>query len=450
MGHAGNDGDDGGCSVSGEQTIRRGVRNARYAAIPNHVFEDDRLSMEARWLLGYLLSKPDNWTVVIGDIVKRGKCGRDKARKMIAELVEVGYADREQTREDGKFSASVLVIYDEPMPREGERNQAANESVAFLPQTDLPATAKPSPDSPAPVKSALSNNSDLAITDDSNLRESASERDGQEEENPVAVERAFKRWYPSWPTYVDDSEPKARIAWQRLLPSERLKAAELTQAYVEAAKGSGRKYICSAQVYLSERRWEKLAELPKPAVSRALADRIAVPVLGPAFAAAYLAEVLKAPRAVRLPDDIRKRVEGAYEVRQRNNPQRARDYLAERGISLDAEGRLVFSPCFERDEERRQRMAEGWPDANRLRDAARDRQHVTVPSRLERLKGAMEPVKIDSERMAAWRAWFEARFLPFPPLQDWGGYFPAGGPDRLDDFHAALAQASDEGEHDAA
>ncbi len=92
--------------MSSEQTIRRGVRNARYAAIPNHVFEDERLSMEARWLLGYLLSKPDNWTVVIGDITRRGNCGRDKARKMIAELVELGYAEREQVRDDGKFGAS--------------------------------------------------------------------------------------------------------------------------------------------------------------------------------------------------------------------------------------------------------------------------------------------------------------------------------------------------------
>jgi hypothetical protein len=388
--------------------------------------------------------------VVIGDIVKRGKCGRDKARKMIAELVEVGYADREQTREDGKFSASVLVIYDEPMAREGERNQVASESVAFLPQTDLPATAKPSPDSPAPVKSALSNNSDLTITDHSNLRESASERDGQEEDNPVAVERAFKRWYPSWPTYVDDSEPKARMAWQRLTAEERLKAAELTQAYVEAAKGSGRKYICSAQVYLAEKRWEKLAELPKPASVRPTLDRIAVPVLGPAFAAAYVAEVLQAPQPVHLPSDIRDRVLGTYEVRQRLNPQRAREYLAERGISLDAENRPVFPPTFERDEERRLRIAEGWPAANRLKDAARERQNVTVPIRLEKLKAAMEPVKTDSERMAEWRAWFETHFRPFPPLQDWGGYFPAGGPDRLEDFRAALAQTRDEGEHDAA
>lgn len=30
--------------MSGEATIRRGVRNARYSAIPNHVLEDKRLA----------------------------------------------------------------------------------------------------------------------------------------------------------------------------------------------------------------------------------------------------------------------------------------------------------------------------------------------------------------------------------------------------------------------
>lgn len=281
-------------------------------------------------------------------------------------------------------------------------------------------------------------------------RESASERDGQEEENPLAVERAFKRWYPSWPTYVDDSEPKARAAWQRLSPADRLKAAEMTAAYLEAVKGSGRKYICSSQVYLAEKRWEKLADLPKPSKPKPISDRVAVPVLGPAFAAAYVFEVLQAPQPLQLPDDIRSRVLGTYDVRQRINPQRAREYLAERGIALDVEGKPVFPETFERDEERRQRMADGYPAANRLRDAAKDRQHVTVGQRFEALKDVMEFVPLDSEMMSAWRAWFERHFLPFPPLTARGGYFPAGGPDRLDDFRAALATTSDEGEHDAA
>ncbi|RUZ57644.1 helix-turn-helix domain-containing protein, partial [Mesorhizobium sp. M7A.F.Ca.CA.004.05.2.1] len=127
--------------MSEEATIRRGVRNARYTTVPNHVFEDVRLSMEARWLLGYLLSKPDNWTVILGDIARRGGCGRDKARKIVNELVKHGYADKEQEREDGRFGKLSLVIFDEPREL---RDSAAGEGVASLPQTENPSTVMPS------------------------------------------------------------------------------------------------------------------------------------------------------------------------------------------------------------------------------------------------------------------------------------------------------------------
>ncbi len=161
--------------MSGESTIRRGVRNARYTTVPNHVFEDTRLSMDARWLLGYLLSKPDNWTVVIGDIVNKGGCGRDKARKMIAELVEHGYAERDQAREDGKFGASVLVIFDEPRGQAASSEPSETGGVASVPQTEMPSPVKPSPVSPSPVKSAHSKYSDIANTE--SLAAGAGERD---------------------------------------------------------------------------------------------------------------------------------------------------------------------------------------------------------------------------------------------------------------------------------
>ncbi|RVA18805.1 helix-turn-helix domain-containing protein, partial [Mesorhizobium sp. M7A.F.Ca.CA.004.11.2.1] len=134
--------------MSEEATIRRGVRNARYTTVPNHVFEDVRLSMEARWLLGYLLSKPDNWTVILGDIARRGGCGRDKARKIVNELVKHGYADKEQEREDGRFGKLSLVIFDEPREL---RDSAAGEGVASLPQTENPSTVMPSTVNPTLV-----------------------------------------------------------------------------------------------------------------------------------------------------------------------------------------------------------------------------------------------------------------------------------------------------------
>ncbi|MGV1952416.1 helix-turn-helix domain-containing protein [Agrobacterium vitis] len=291
--------------MSGEATIRRGVRNAHYAAIPNHVFEDARLSMEARWLLSYLLSKPDNWTVVIGDIVKKGNCGRDKARKMIVELVETGYAEREQTRAGGKFGPTVLVIFDEPR-QPGSANtdacdvsdtseptdascafetadasdasdtschsdgfagaDAASKSVAYLPQTELPSPAESSPVLPAPVKSALSNNLNLAKTDSyqgEGAREPAGKvRDAADVDDRAArrLERAriaaqFDIWFKLWPR--PGNPDFARNAWFALSADEREACIERTPAYLAWA---AREDLTVPAVYLKARAWREVPE----------------------------------------------------------------------------------------------------------------------------------------------------------------------------------------------
>ena len=376
--------------MSGEATIRRGVRNARYAAIPNHVFEDARLSMEARWLLSYLLSKPDNWTVVIGDIIKKGNCGRDKARKMIAELVELGYAEREQQREDGKFGSSVLVIYDEPREwGEGDR-PASDQSVANLPQTDLPATAKPAPASPAPVKSALSNNLDSLNTDCYQVREGASEC--VDEEDHRSILRSFKRWYPNWPTYVSDSEPAAFRAWESLTPDDRINASEMTSAYVTAVKGSGRKMYCSAGIYLTERRWEKLPRQVK-------SDQPAA-VHNP-FSRAWMARRL---HELSQPETQTKPVMTAWQRREFAKGNEAADRVMT---------------------ERREKY--GWPKVTTMDERAAQAQGVTVPADLAALATGFEKVGVDDEVFAAWQDIHKRMGWPrlsVPDPVEWL-YFPA-------------------------
>jgi hypothetical protein len=247
--------------MSQESTIRRGVRNARYAAIPNHVFEDDRLSMEARWLLGYLLSKPDNWTVIIGDIIKKGGCGRDKARKMIAELVEFGYAEREQARADGKFGASMLVIFDEPRAPASEEQPGEGESVAFLPQTEMPAPVKPSPVLPSPVKSALSNNLSLANTDSHQEREERRESVSVGED-ARKVEAAFWNFVKDWPNFGPMGKEPARKLWFALSAEERRNAVERYAGWRAMLKAAKRDHVPTPQTYFRERLWEGVPDAP--------------------------------------------------------------------------------------------------------------------------------------------------------------------------------------------
>ncbi len=59
------------------QTIIRSPRRHRFVIIDQHAVEDSRLSWAARGLLGYLLSRPDDWKVLVNDLRKRGDLGRD-------------------------------------------------------------------------------------------------------------------------------------------------------------------------------------------------------------------------------------------------------------------------------------------------------------------------------------------------------------------------------------
>ena len=72
-------------------TIIRAPRRYRFVTINQDAVEDSRLSWAARGLLGYLLSRPDDWKVLIKDLQRRGDLGRDGIYKLLRELRETGY-----------------------------------------------------------------------------------------------------------------------------------------------------------------------------------------------------------------------------------------------------------------------------------------------------------------------------------------------------------------------
>lgn len=108
-------------------TIIRRHLTASYTAIPNDVVSRTDLSIESRWLLVYLLTKPHSWIVRIGDIREVGNIGRDKAYSLIKELVATGYIRRDEVRsEDGNYANVEYTVFDLPFP-------------------EIPDTAKPNP-----------------------------------------------------------------------------------------------------------------------------------------------------------------------------------------------------------------------------------------------------------------------------------------------------------------
>ena len=100
------------------ETIFRVEKNAEnpYVMIDKNVFEDTSLSFKAKGILGYLLSRPNDWTLIIADIQKRSTDGKDSVKNGIDELIERGYIVKtEQPRQAGKFATCDYVVYEKPM-----------------------------------------------------------------------------------------------------------------------------------------------------------------------------------------------------------------------------------------------------------------------------------------------------------------------------------------------
>ena len=102
-------------------TILRLPKTEKYFKVANSVFNDESLSWEARGVMGYLLSKPDNWQLRVVDLQRRGPAGQHKIRRILRELEAARYLRRERfRRRDGTFGWFILVFEHPSLSRLGE------------------------------------------------------------------------------------------------------------------------------------------------------------------------------------------------------------------------------------------------------------------------------------------------------------------------------------------
>lgn len=101
--------------------IIRSNRQTNYTVIDNRVFADHQLSFAAMGLLGYLLSKPDNWQVSVNQLIgatdgteKQSK--RDAVLKMLDELKAKGFVQMKRKAEGGVD----YIVFDSPQSQNGE------------------------------------------------------------------------------------------------------------------------------------------------------------------------------------------------------------------------------------------------------------------------------------------------------------------------------------------
>ena len=87
-----------------------------FTITPNHIINDDRISLKAKGLYLYLISKPDNWSFSVDRIAKESRDGEDSVKSAIRELESFGYLHRSQLNKKGNFGTMIYTIFDVPKP----------------------------------------------------------------------------------------------------------------------------------------------------------------------------------------------------------------------------------------------------------------------------------------------------------------------------------------------
>lgn len=77
-----------------DEVIRVQKRPNKYVLLDKTFLEDERLSYKAKGILAYLLSKPDNWKVIIGNLINYSTDGKASVYAGLKELKECGYYEK--------------------------------------------------------------------------------------------------------------------------------------------------------------------------------------------------------------------------------------------------------------------------------------------------------------------------------------------------------------------
>ena len=120
-------------------SIIRAKREHNYTVISNKVYDKNQLSWQAMGMLGYLLTKPDDWSVIVSELVNVTKetakpTGKEGVYNILKELRDKGFIVV-QKNSDGSTD---YTVYDEPLPNQAEPNQGKpNQAEPTLLNTDI-------------------------------------------------------------------------------------------------------------------------------------------------------------------------------------------------------------------------------------------------------------------------------------------------------------------------
>lgn len=95
--------------------IVRIKKNSNFVVMDKTPLNDKRLSWKAKGIIAYMLSKPDDWTFYLDEVMTHSTDGERAFRSGLNELKEYGYVKREPIREGQRIVRWETVVYENPL-----------------------------------------------------------------------------------------------------------------------------------------------------------------------------------------------------------------------------------------------------------------------------------------------------------------------------------------------
>jgi hypothetical protein len=117
--------------------IFKTVKEEKFVTIHNEFFDIETLSFTAKGLLGYIITKPNDWKIRKTDLIKKSSGGKTQVESALLELMAHGFMNWYPKRnEDGTIDQWVYEVYEMPYMnpnkeeciREGQRRIAEKKA----------------------------------------------------------------------------------------------------------------------------------------------------------------------------------------------------------------------------------------------------------------------------------------------------------------------------------
>lgn len=198
-------------------------KERNYVCIDNAVLENTKLSLKAKGLLAYLLTKPDSWEISVSHLITQSTDGRTAIYSAISELEELGYIKKTRLRdESGKVLSFQYIVYERP--------------TSSSPYSGFPDMENPDME-----------NQPLVSTDNSNTDNS----------NHICADDGFENFWVIWPSGYKVGKKVCAKHWKthNLEKKAGLICADVTQRKTKDSRWhSG--YVPNPITYLRQERWE--------------------------------------------------------------------------------------------------------------------------------------------------------------------------------------------------